>query len=101
MSIFRHVLMVRFRDDATENQIEELYRGLARLPHVIEEIERYDFGPDQGLGEGNPDMALVADFDSEAAWRAYQKHPEHLILAEDLVRPVAAEMIRVQYLVEN
>lgn len=101
MSIFRHVLMVRFRDDATENQIEELYRGLGRLPHVIEEIERYEFGPDLGLGETNPDMALVADFDSEEAWRAYHEHPEHLILAEDLVRPIAAEMIRVQYLVEN
>jgi len=101
MSIFRHVLMLRFRDDATENQIEELYRGWARLPDVIEEIERYEFGPDLGLGQGNPDIALVADFDSEEAWRAYQKHPEHLVLVEDLVRPVAAEMFRVQYLVED
>lgn len=101
MAIFRHVLMMRFRDDVTENQVEEPYRGLARLPHVIEEIERYEFGPDLGLGESNPDMALIADFDSEAAWRAYQEHPEHLNLAEDLVRPVATKMIQMQYLVEN
>lgn len=99
MSTFRHVLMIRFREEASHNQIEELYRGLARMPEVIEEIERYEFGPDLGLGPTNPDMVLVADFRSEEDWRTYQEHPEHRIVVEDLVKPIAEELIRVQYLV--
>lgn len=101
MSTFRHVLMMRFREEATDSQIEELYRGLARLPDAIEEIGRYEFGPDLGLGETNPDMALIADFASEDDWRAYQEHPEHRVVSQDLVQPVAAELIRVQYLLEG
>lgn len=101
MTTFRHVLMIRFSEEATQNQIEELYRGLGRLPAVIEEIQRYEFGPDLGLGEGNPNMALVADFESEDAWRTYQDHPEHRVVAHELVEPIAQELIRVQYLVES
>lgn len=101
MSTFRHVLMIRFSEEATENQIEELYRVLGRLPAVIEEIQRFEFGPDLGLDEGNPDMALIADFESEDDWSAYQNHPGHLLVSQDLVKPISQELIRVQYLVQG
>jgi hypothetical protein len=45
-------------------------------------------------------LALVADFDSEEDWRAYQGHPDHLALVDDLVKPIVMEAIRVQYLVD-
>lgn len=100
MSTFRHILMIRFRPEATEEQKQALYRGLGSMPAKIDLIRRYELGPDLGLIEGNPDMALVADFDSEEDWRAYQAHPEHQVLSRELVKPITAEMIRVQYLVE-
>lgn len=100
MSTFRHTLMIRFKPEATEEQKQALYRGLGTMPAKIDLIRRYEFGPDLGLIEGNPDMALVADFDSEEDWRAYQSHPEHQAVSREVVQPIAAEMIRVQYRVE-
>lgn len=100
MTTFRHNLMIRFTNEATDEEKQALLDGLAQLPKVIDVIRRYEFGTDLGLGDGNPDMALVADFDSEEDWRAYSDHPAHQVVVNELVAPIAAELIRVQYLVE-
>ena len=100
MSTFRHTLMLRFAEDASEEQKQALNDGLARMPKVMDFIRRFEFGPDLAVVEGNPDLALVADFDSEEDWRAYQSHPEHLVLLNDLIKPIVVEAIRVQYLVD-
>lgn len=100
MSTFRHTLMLRFNREATETQKQAFYDGLARLPRVIDVIRRYEFGPDLRLAGENPDMALVADFDSEEDWRAYQEHPAHQVVVQDLLAPIVAETIRAQYLVD-
>ena len=96
MTTFRHVLMLRFTDDASKEQIGALYEGLASMPEKIDQIRRFDFGPDLGLGSSNFDMALIADFDSEDDWRNYSDHPYHqAFVAKDLV-PILAEAVRVQ-----
>lgn len=89
--------MLRFTREATDEQRQALYDGLAKLPDVIPQIKRYEFGPDLGLGDTNPDMALVADFDSEEDWRTYTEHPTHQVVVNDLVAPITKEAIRVQY----
>ena len=97
MTTFRHVLMMRFRDDASEEQIEAFFDGLASMPKRIDQIRCYDFGPDLGLGSSNFDMALIADFDSEDDWHSYDAHPHHqAFVAKDVV-PIVAEAVRVQY----
>lgn len=54
-------------------------------------------GPDAGLREGNFDFAIVADFEDEAAYRAYDEDPEHNRIRRELVAPVAAAVERCQY----
>lgn len=100
MSTFRHLLMIRFKDDVTSEQKTELLDTFARMPRVMDWIRRYEFGLDLGnLGPETPDFGLVADFDSEEDWRRYSTNLEHQVLGE-LVRDVSAELIRVQYLVD-
>lgn len=94
------MLMVRFTKEATDEEKQALLDGLAQLPKVIDVIRRFEFGPDLGLGDGNPDMALVADFDSEKDWRAYLEHPAHRVVVEELVAPITRERVRVQYMIE-
>ena len=89
--------MITFTDDASEEQKLALYDGLAKMPVLMDFIRRYEFGPDLGLGQGNPSMALVADFDSEEDWRKYSAHPDHLELIGNLVKPIVAASTRVQY----
>lgn len=100
MTMFRHVLLLHFKPEATEEQKQALYDGLAKMPEVVDVIRKYEFGPDLGLVDGAPDLTLVADFDSEDDWRLYQEHPEHLKLLEELVKPVTADKHRSQYLVD-
>jgi hypothetical protein len=93
-------MLMQVRDGTTPEQIEAALDGLATMPGKIPGILRYEFGTDLGLVDGNPDIALVADFASEEDWRAYLSHPEHVALTEALFTPIKGTMTRVQYLVE-
>ena len=78
--MFRHVVLFRWTDDATEP-----------------EIRRYQFGRDAGLMDDNFDFAIVADFDSREDWRVYWEHPEHVRIIQETLRPVIAGRVAAQY----
>jgi Stress responsive A/B Barrel Domain len=93
--------MLTLRDDVSENDKLELLSAFAAMPRAMGFIRRYEFGFDLGnLGPGNPDFALVADFDNEEDWRRYSEYPDHLELTAR-VRMVTESMVRVQYLVAD
>lgn len=96
MSTFRHVLMMTFKDEATEDQITAMMEGLSTMPSSISVIIDYRFGRDLGIRDGNPDFALVADFASKDDWQTYQDHPDHQGVL-GLVAAVAADKTSVQY----
>jgi len=95
--MFRHVVAFRFGPDVTAEARSQIADGLAALPAKIEDIRRYEFGPDAGLAEGNFDFVVVADFDDEAAYLRYAQHPAHLALLRDFIRPAITERVAVQY----
>lgn len=97
MTTFRHVLMMRFKDDASEEQIGAFFDGLASMPEEIDQIRRYDFGPDLGLGSSNFGMALVADLDSDDDWHSYTNLTHYQAFIAKDVAPIVAEAVRVQY----
>lgn len=70
---------------------------LGSLVGVIEEIRSLRVGPDV-VGGANWDVALVAEFDDEAALGRYQVHPAH-VEAGGYVRSVVAERMAVDLLV--
>lgn len=93
-------MLMHFKEGSTPDQIDACLNGLGTMPGKVPGILRYEFGTDLGLGDGNPDLALVADFASEEDWRAYLGHPEHVAMSEAVFVPIKGTMIRVQYLVE-
>jgi len=97
MSIFRHTVLMRFRMDATEEQIETAIEGLASMPEAMSFIRRYEFGRDLRILEESFDFALVADFDSESDYRRYAENPDHQAVIADRIRPILDQMARVQY----
>lgn len=70
---------------------------LGALVGVIDEIRSLRVGPDV-VGGANWDVALVAEFDDEAALGRYQVHPAH-VEAGAYVRSVVAERMAVDLLV--
>ena len=100
MSTFRHIILIKYHRDVTGAQKQALLDGLAKMPHEIDYIRRYEYGPDLALRDDTYDFGLIADFDSENDFRRYSDDPDHQVLVHNLIRPIAEEMARVQYLVD-
>ncbi len=93
----RHLVLLRFHEGTEPARVEALVAGLRELPGLIPGLDRYLVGPDLGLAEGTWDLGISADFADEAAWAAYQAHPEHQRVIVELVRPITAERAAVQF----
>jgi hypothetical protein len=95
--VLRHVVLLKFVDEATQEQRQAVLDGLATLPPAIPAIRSYVFGLDAGIAEGNYDIAVVADFDDASAYRDYAAHPLHQRLIAERIRPILAARAAVQY----
>lgn len=88
MGRLTHVALFTWRPGTTEAQVQALCDGLAALPGLIPEIRSYRFGPDAGLGPGNVDFGVVAEFTSADDYRVYAAHPAHRQVIERLLQPI-------------
>jgi len=70
-------------------QATEIADALGALDGVVPQIRAIKVGADV-LGNGNWDVALVADFDSLDALNGYQEHPAHQALLP-MIRSKVAE----------
>ena len=95
--MFRHVVMFRWAPTATAAQIDAVVDGLGALPAEVPSVRAYRFGPDAGLAEGNFDFTVVADFDDVDGYVVYRDHPDHRSLITELIAPIVAERVAVQY----
>ena len=93
----RHVVLFRFNPETTEADKQSLRDGLSKLPTAISEIRRYQFGDDLQLVDGNFDFAVVADFAGTSDFQTYAAHPDHQRLITELIRPILAKRVAVQY----
>ncbi|WP_405087309.1 Dabb family protein [Microbispora sp. NBC_01389] len=97
--MFRHIVLLKWTDDATEEQRAEVERRLSELPGVIPEIRTYQIGPDAGVNQGNFSFAVTAVFDSPEDYVVYRDHPAHLAVVEECIAPILAARTAVQYVV--
>jgi len=95
--VVRHVVLFRFHPETREAQKQSLRDGLSELAAALPEIQRYRFGDDLRMAEGNFDFAVVADFASTSDFSSYAAHPMHQRLISELVRPILAERVAVQF----
>ncbi|MCX7817205.1 MAG: Dabb family protein [Syntrophales bacterium] len=73
-----HVVLIKFKKETTDEEIEILEQALNTLPQRIAEIKGYEFGRDILRTERSYDFALVARFDDTEALKRYQNHPDHI-----------------------
>jgi hypothetical protein len=95
--MLRHVVLFRWREGTTADQVEAVRAGAAALPARIPELVRYTVGADAGLVEGNWDFAVVADLEDADAYRRYADHPAHQALIAERIRPILAARAAVQF----
>ncbi len=95
--MLRHVVMMKWTAEATDEQKARVPAELSTLPGAIPELKRYEFGPDAGISEGNFDFAVVADFDNADDYAVYRDHPAHRKIIHDHIVPILATRAAVQY----
>lgn len=88
---------MRWNGDASSEQKAAAIAGIEGLTDSIPEIRSLAVGPDAGLRDDNFDLAAVVDFEDRAAYEVYSSHPGHLDMLAELVRPILAERVAVQY----
>ena len=95
--MFRHCVLLKFADDATDEQKEAVRAGIAALPDLIPEIVNYTVGFNAGDRADNYDLAAVGDFADKAAYDVYAEHPDHVRLIQETIVPVIAGRTAVQF----
>lgn len=97
--MLRHIVLLKWIDGTTAEQVAEVTAALDALPPQIDAIARYTHGPDLALAEGRYDYAVVGDFaDADAdAWRTYDTHPVHEKTRAEVIVPLVSQRASVQF----
>lgn len=97
--VLRHVVLLKFKEGITPEQIQTVEQGFADLKNQIDAIQAYEWGIDtshEKLGQGFTHCSIVT-FADEAARDAYLVHPAHKAFAGSL-GPVIAGVLVVDFL---
>jgi len=91
-----HIVLFKWKEGVTEAQVNALHRGMAGLTAQIPEVKDLQWGSDLGFREGNASWALAALFDDQAGWHAYQVHPAHVAVVQNMALPITASRTAIQ-----
>ena len=94
--MIKHLVLLKFKAEATDNDIADLEQSVGALPAVIPEIKGYEFGRDVVRTEKSYDFALVSAFDTLEAVKRYQVHPAHQVAAGK-ARSLSESMVLVDF----
>jgi hypothetical protein len=94
----RHVVLFKFIESATEEDIALVEKAFTALPAKIPEIRDFEWGTNnspEGLDKGYSHCFLLT-FDSEADRAVYLPHPDHKALG-DVLSPYIEDVLVVDY----
>jgi len=96
--LLRHVVFFKFKDDASEAQVNKIVEAFGELPSRIPEIVDYQWGTDvsiEGKANGFTHCFLVT-FADDAGREVYLPHPAHKEFVE-LLKPSLDKVTVVDY----
>ena len=76
--MINHVVLMKFKPQAGQADIEDLEKELDDLPNKIIEIHSYEFGRNLVQSDRSYDFALVSLFANLQTLDQYRNHPRHL-----------------------
>ncbi len=95
--MFEHIVLFRWMDEATPEQIAGAVTELRALKDKVPGIVDLTCGENfseraQGFNHG-----LVVRFTDRAALEAYGPHPAHQYVVQNFINPIRADVIVVDY----
>jgi len=94
--MIKHIVLFKFKPEATEAAIADLEQSLKALPGQISDVLSFSCGRDVLRSARSYDLALVADFADLAALDRYQVHPDHQAVVAK-VKVLAESVVAVDY----
>lgn len=95
--MIKHIVLLSWKEGVSKESIESVTAGFSALRDEIPEIVSYSFGKDAGIYRGNADYALVAEFRTEAEFKAYVVHPSHQKLVSEITGPIMKSFQSIQF----
>lgn len=92
--MIRHVSVFTLKPDA---DVAAIAKAADLIRDRVPGARAIAYGPDAGLRPGNGGFAFSVDFDDEAAYRAWDTHPEHERIRRELIAPYLAGVQRCQF----
>ncbi|MFT3705889.1 MAG: Dabb family protein [Agriterribacter sp.] len=100
--MLRHVVLFKFKDDATPAQVQQVENAFKALPSQIKEIKGFEWGTNnspEGLNQGLTHCFFLS-FNSEKDRDAYLPHPAHKAFGA-LLKPYLDKVTVVDYWVKD
>lgn len=84
---FRHVVLFKFKDDATAAQIEAVEKAFGQLPSKIDTITAYEWGTSESVEGKNDGLThcFFVTFKDKAGLETYIPHPAHVEFKKILI----------------
>lgn len=96
----RHLVMWNFREDFPEEKKEEMVlEADRRFKALVGQIKGLSFAEMRRnrLPGSNRELLLVCDLDTAEELDAYQKHPLHVAVASEVIKPAACDRVCFDY----
>ena len=97
IAVLRHIVLVSFKSEASEDQIAAWREAVTDLCKTSAEILSFSLGENVGRGPNHHDAALVADFEDIGAFRRYVGSDAHTAYVEHHARPVVDKLAAIQH----
>lgn len=96
--MLRHVVLFKFKDDATSDQVKAVTDAFAALPSKIDAIKGFEWGTDVSVESKSQGFThcFVVSFADEKGREEYLPHPDHKEFVK-LVGPVLDKVLVVDY----
>ena len=96
--LLRHVVLFKFKETATKENVKEIEDEFAKLPEQIDSVKEFEWGINnspEGHDKGFTHCFLVS-FADEQGREVYLPHPAHKAFVE-ILKPHLAEVCVVDY----
>lgn len=97
----RHIVLFKFKETTTSENIKKVENTFAALPSKIKEIKAFEWGTNnspEGLDKGFT-HSFVVTFDSEEGRAIYLPHPDHQAFVE-VLKPHLEDVLVIDYWVK-
>lgn len=98
----KHVVLFKFKDDASADQIKKVENAFRALPSQIKEIKGFEWGTNnspENLNQGFTHCFLVS-FSSEKDREIYLPHPKHKEFVA-ILSPILDKVLVIDYWAEK